>query len=316
MKKPNFDPGLTQQYDAKISRVIRRDGQFNVRRHGTTWQDVHPYLYFINAPWYKFFALTVAIFIAVNLVFAAAYYLIGIQYLQGGEAPTEWGRFLNAFFFSSQTLTTVGYGSLAPKGTLVSFIAALEAMVGLMGFAVVTGFLVGRVTRPTARIGFSRTMVVAPYQEGTSLQFRIVNRGVSNLMELEANVMMMTVVNTDGRQERKYERLDLEREGILFLALTWTIVHAMDANSPLYGKTAADLERLQAEFLILIKGVDDMFSQVVHARYSYRFDEIVWGAKFTPAFGIDDSGDMRLDVDRVSDIAQAPQLGPVTTGTK
>ncbi len=308
MKKPNFDPGLTQQYNARIRRVIRKDGEFNVRRHGTTWHDIHPYLYFINTPWYVFFGLMVASFIAVNLIFAATYYWIGVQNLQGADAPTEWGRFLNAFFFSSQTLTTVGYGTIGPKSTAANLIASFEAMVGLMGFAVVTGFLVGRVSRPTARIGFSETMVVAPYQDGTSLQFRVVNRGVSNLMELQASVMLMTVVTVDGRQERKFERLELERDGVLFLALTWTIVHAIDAASPLYGKTAADLERLQAEVLILIKGMDDMFSQVVHARYSYRYDEFVWGAKFTPAFDIDDKGTMRLDVGKVSDIVKAPPL--------
>ena len=310
MKKPTFDPGLTQQYSASIRRVITKDGQFNVRRHGTTWQDVHPYLYFINAPWYKFFALLFASFIFVNLVFAATYYLIGIQYLQGASAPTTWGRFLKAFFFSAQTLTTVGYGTLAPQGTLVSLVAAFEAMLGLMGFAVLTGFLVGRITRPTARIGFSNTMIIAPYQDGTSLQFRVVNRGVSNLMELQANVMLMTVVDVGGRQERKFERLELERDSVLFLALTWTIVHAIDKESPLFGKTAADLERMQAEVLILIKGVDDMFSQVVHARYSYRYDEIVWGARFTPAFGIDDTGNMKLEVDRISDIERVPRLVP------
>lgn len=310
MKKPNFDPGLTQQYSAEIRRVIRKDGQFNVRRHGTTWHDIHPYLYFLNAPWYVFFGLMTAGFVAVNLAFATTYYLIGVQYLQGAGAATEVQRFLNAFFFSTQTLTTVGYGTLAPRGVAVNLIASFEAMIGLMGFAVVTGFLVGRVSRPTARIGFSDTMVVAPYQDGTSLQFRLVNRGVSNLMELEASVMLMTVVTTDGRQERKFERLELERDKVLFLALTWTIVHPIDANSPLFGRTAADLERLKAEILILVKGTDDMFSQVVHARYSYRYDEIVWGAKFTPAFEIDGEGTMLLDVDKVSNHVKVPGLGP------
>jgi inward rectifier potassium channel len=309
MNKPTFDPGLTQQYSAEISRVIRKDGQFNVRRQGTTWHDIHPYLYFLNAPWYVFFGLMTAGFVAINLVFATAYYLIGTQHLPGAEAATELGRFLNAFFFSAQTLTTVGYGTIAPRGVLVNLISSFEAMIGLMAFAVVTGFLVGRVSRPTARIGFSDTMLVAPYQEGTSLQFRLVNRGVSNLMELEANMLLMTVVTVGGRAQRKYERLELERDKVLFLALTWTIVHPIDTNSPMFGKTAEDLERLQAEVLILIKGTDDMFSQVVHARYSYRFDEIVWGAKFTPAFEIDDQGTMRLDVGKVGDHVKIPTLG-------
>ncbi|HEV2233714.1 MAG TPA: ion channel [Terriglobia bacterium] len=308
MKKPSYDPGLTQQYSPKLRRAIRKDGEFNVRRHGTTWQDIHPYLYFINKSWPTFFGLMFASFIAVNLLFAMTYYCIGVEHLQGAAAPTAWGRFLNAFFFSSQTLTTVGYGVLAPKGVLVNLIASFEAMIGLMGFAIATGFLVGRVSRPSARMGFSKSMIIAPYQDGTSLQFRVVNRSMSNLMELEASVMLMTVETVDGQLRRKFDRLELEREGVLFLALTWTIVHPIGSDSPLFGKTAADLERMQAEVLILIKGMDDTFSQIVHARYSYRYDEIVWGAKFAPAFEIDKKGSIRLEVDRVSDFIKVPPL--------
>jgi inward rectifier potassium channel len=308
MKNANFDPGLTQKYNAKLRRAIRKDGKFNVQRSGRTWRDVHPYLYLINKPWHVFFGLIFAVFVAVNLLFAALYYLIGIQYLQGANAPTETERFLNAFFFSTQTLTTVGYGSLAPRGLASNFIASFEAMLGLMGFAVITGFLVGRVTRPTARIGFSKSMLVAPYRDSTSLQFRVVNRSMSNLMELEARVMLMTVQSCPGGLERKYDQLELERAGILFLALTWTIVHVVDAESPLYGKTPADLEREQAEVLILIKGVDDTFSQTVHTRHSYTYDEIVWGAQFAPAFEFDSHGDMKLEVNRVSDIVKLPSL--------
>jgi inward rectifier potassium channel len=309
MKKPNFDPGLTQQYSSKIRRVIRKDGEFNVRRRGRTLQDIHPYLYLINTPWYVFLGLLFAGFVATNLMFALIYYWVGgIEQVHNAVRANEWGRFLSAFFFSSETLTTVGYGTIWPSSVAANFIASIESMVGLMGFAVATGFLVGRVSRPTARIGFSHSMIVAPYQDGTSLQFRVVNRSVSNLMELQARVMLMTVEVVQGRTERKYNQLELERDGVLFLPLTWTVVHAIDSNSPLLGKTAADLERLQAEVLILIKGVDDTFSQTVHARYSYRYDEIVWGAKFAPAFEIDDRGDLRLEVDRVSDIIRVPGL--------
>src|SRR5579859_6843838 len=188
MKKPSYDPGLTQQYSPKLRRAIRKDGEFNVRRHGTTWQDVHPYLYFITKPWPTFFGLMFASFITVNLLFAITYYCVGIEYLQGAAAPTAWGRFLNAFFFSSQTLTTVGYGVLAPKGVLVNLIASFEAMIGLMGFAIATGFLGGRRARPSAAIGFNKAINIGPLQEGAKLQFRVVNRSMSNLMELEASV--------------------------------------------------------------------------------------------------------------------------------
>jgi inward rectifier potassium channel len=126
-------------------------------------------------------------------------------------------------------------------------------------------------------------------------------------MNLEANVLLMTVDGSPGQLKRNYEPLKLEREGVYFLALTWTIVHPIDETSPLYGKTAQELQTLQAEVLILIKGFDDTFSQTVHARYSYRYDEIVWGARFKPAFEIDASGDINLDVDQVGvhDLAES-----------
>jgi inward rectifier potassium channel len=305
MKKPDFDPGLTQQYTSTLRRAIRKDGEFNVKRRGRTWRDVHPYLLLLNTPWTAFFAIMIGAFFTVNLMFACLYFWVGgIEHVHHGSV-TALSRFLDAFFFSSQTLTTVGYGTIWPETPAANVIASLEAMAGLLGFAVATGFLVGRVSRPTARIGFSKSMIVAPYQDLTSLQFRIVNRSVSNLMELEARMMLMTVQPVDGRMERKYERLELERANVLFLPLTWTIVHIIDAESPLYHKTAADFEQLQAELLILVKGVDDRFSQTVSARYSYRYDEIVWGAKFARAFDVDEDGDLRLDLDRVSDIVKA-----------
>jgi inward rectifier potassium channel len=303
MEKTNYDPGLTQQYGDKLRRVIRKDGQFNVRRRGTTWRDIHPYLFLINQPWPVFLALVFAGFVVANLLFAFGYCALGVETLRGAEAPTAWGRFMNAFFFSSQTITTVGYGTIVPASPGANLLASFEAMVGLMGFAVATGFLVGRVTRPSARIGFSDSMLVAPYRGGTSLQFRIVNRNVSNLMEIEARMMLMTVEKNGERLERRYAGLDLERDRILFMPLTWTIVHPIDADSPLFGKTPADLARLQAEVLILVKGVDDTFSQTVHARYSYRYDEIAWNARFAPAFEVGADGDLRLELDKVSELA-------------
>ena len=300
MSKPTFDPGFTQQVGGVLRRAINKDGSFNVRRRRTHWRDVHPYLYIINIGWPAFLGLVFASYLLVNTLFACVYYLIGPDALQGHDIQDNFGRFLSAFFFSAHTLTTVGYGNLAPRGTASNAVAAFEAMVGLMGFAVATGLLFGRISRPSARIGFSDKMLVAPYQNGTSLQFRIVNLRPNMLMELDASVLLMTVDGPAGALTRSYNRLTLERDRVYYLPLTWTIVHPIDANSPLYGKTAADMERLQAEFLILIKGYDDTFSQTVHARSSYRYDEIEWDARFTPAFHIDAKGDVVLDVDQVS----------------
>jgi len=260
-------------------------------------------VFLMNQPWPIFLGEIFAGFVTANLLFAVVYYAIGIDSLRGAEAPTAIGRFLNAFFFSSQTFTTVGYGTIVPLSATANLLASFEAMVGLMSFAVATGFLVGRVTRPSARIGFSDTMLVAPYHGGTSLQFRIVNRSVSNLMELEARMLLMTVEKVGERLERKYAGLALERDRVLFMPLTWTIVHPIDSQSPLNGMTAAALAQMQAEVLILVKGVDDSFSQTVHARYSYRFDEIVWNARFAPAFDVDADGDLRLELNKVSKLA-------------
>jgi inward rectifier potassium channel len=228
---------------------------------------------------------------------------LGAGQLQGADAPTEWGRFLNTFFFSSHTLSTVGYGNISPKGTAANVVASFEALVGVLGFAVATGLLFGRVSRPSAKIGFSESMVVAPYQDGSSLQFRVVNRRANSLMELEARLLLMTVETGNGEHRRSYHMLRLEREQVLFLPLTWTIVHPIDAESPLWGKSAEDLDRLQAEVLILIKGYDDTFSQTVLVRHSYRHDEIVWGSRFAPAFSVDSEGDLVLELRKVGELA-------------
>lgn len=303
MAKPTFDPGLTQQYTGTLRRAINRDGSFNVVRHGTGWRDIHPYLFLISLPWPGFLALVFAAYLAVNTIFAALYYSLGPGHLQGGDAPHHLDRFLNAFFFSAHTLTTVGYGNIAPGSISANVLAVIEALVGLLGFALATGILFGRFSRPSARIGFSEKALIAPYEDRTSLQFRILNRRPNALMDMEATVILMMVEGEPGKQKRTFQNLTLEREHVDFLALTWTIVHPIDESSPLFGKTSADAEKWQAEIIILIKGFDETFSQGVRARYSYRFDEIAWNAKFTPAFQFDATGSMVLNIDKVGSYA-------------
>ncbi len=296
----SFDPGLTQQYGGRLRRSINKDGSFNVHRTGTRWHDANLYLFLVQLPWGRFMALVLVAYLVANLFFAAVFYSIGVSHLQGADVSTPGRAFLSAFFFSTQTLTTVGYGATAPANNAANALASFEALLGLMGFAVVTGLLVGRVSRPSARIAFSDNLLVAPYQGGTSLQFRIANQRSNSLMELEAKVLLMTVDATSQGLKRDYAVLRLERSSVYFFPLTWTIVHPIDSRSPLWEKTAKDLEELQAEVLILIKGYDETFSQSVHARYSYRFDELVWGESFAPAFDVDSEGDLILHMDRVS----------------
>jgi inward rectifier potassium channel len=304
MQKPGFDPGLTQQYSGRVRRVIERDGSLNVRRRGGHWRDFHLYLHLINMRWPQFFAVLLGGYLVVNTLFAIVYYALGPNELQGDNQATDAARFLVGFFFSAHTLTTVGYGSIAPHGLGANNVAMAESMVGVLGFAVATGLLFGRISRPSARIGFSDIMLVAPYQDGASLQFRIANRRPNDLMELEARVVMMTVEDRNGQPIRKYQQLKPERDQVLFLALTWTIVHPIDAESPMQGMTAQDLERAQAEFVVMMKAYDDTFSQTVFARYSYRHDEVQWGKRFAPAFAVDGNGDMVVQLDRLGAVQE------------
>ena len=309
MQKPSFDPGLTQQVTGTLLRAINKDGSFNVDRRGASWRNIHPYLHLINTGWLPFLGIVLMAYLLVNTIFAVIYFSLPPEQIQGTFALTNFGRFMNDFFFSAHTLTTVGYGNFAPNGITANAVAALEAMTGLMGFALATGVLFGRVSKPSAKIGFSENVLITPYQDRTSLQFRIVNLRSNTLIELQATVMLMTVDGPPGKLEREFKLLTLERERIYFFPVTWTVVHPIEESSPLYGKTADDLARLRAEVLILIKGFDDTFSQTVNARYSYRFDEIVWDAKFSPAFEIDPGGQIVLELDRLGAFARTKAAG-------
>jgi inward rectifier potassium channel len=300
MKKESFDPGLTTQFSGELRRTINADGSFNVRREGLRWRDANPYLMLIDTTWPRFLFILAVGFFLVNLIFASLYVTIGVEHLKGLES--DMGPFANAFFFSFHTLTTVGYGNVYPEGTLANTISSLEAASGLMVFAIATGLLYGRFSRPSARIVYSKNAIIAPYQDGTSLQFRVTNARRNVLMNMEAHVLLMTVDSSDGALRRSFIDLPLERSGVYFFALTWTIVHPIDSASPFFGKTREELAKLSAELLILLQGFDDTFSQVVHSRYSYRHDEIVWGAKFTPAFKVDTKGDLIVEVDRIDEM--------------
>jgi len=302
MQKPTYDPGLTQQYTGRLRRTINDDGSFNVDRRGGSWRHLHPYLFLLNLKWPIFIAGLFAAYFVANLFFAILYWFFAQGELQGNDAATEWGRFLNDFFFSAHTLTTVGYGNIAPHGLAANVISSVEALTGVLAFAIATGLLFGRFSRPSARIAFSRNVLVTPYADAMSLQFRIVNLRPNVLMELEARVLLMTVERGDGSLRRVYKPLNLERPAVQFLPLTWTIVHPIDEESPFRDMSKEQMAGMEAELLILIRAWDDTFSQTVHARHSYAYDEFAWNARFAPAFHVNEDGALVLDVDKVGDL--------------
>jgi inward rectifier potassium channel len=261
--------------------------------------DFHPkdiYQFLVNLSWTRFFGLIVIAYILFNALFGLIYFLIGIQNLKGIVGSTNLHNYFNCFFFSVQTSTTIGYGGIIPEGMLANFIVTIEAMVGVLAFALITGLLYGRFSHPFSRILYSKNAIIAPYKGINSLQFRIVNQRNNNLMDIEAKVMAILV---DKDFNRKYYDMNLERYSVDFFALSWTVVHPIDEDSPLFGKSLEELEEKQFEMLILIKGYDETFNQVVHSRYSYTFDEIVWGAKFVRSFNTNSDGDIILKLDDI-----------------
>ena len=184
MEKPTFDPGLTQQYTGVLRRSINKDGTFNVFRRGGSWRDFHPYLQMLSITWPQFFATILSGYLLINVMFALVYFALGPGQLKGADGASEFDRFLNDFFFSTHTLTTVGYGNIVPATVTANIVVSLEAIAGLMSVALATGLLFGRFSRPSAKIGFSEHILMAPYQGQSSLQFRIANLLPNVLMEL------------------------------------------------------------------------------------------------------------------------------------
>jgi inward rectifier potassium channel len=265
----------------KTVRFINQDGSVNVRRTGLKGlANLDVYHWLIALPSGKFSLILISFFVVLNLIFGGIYFLIGAQYFGGIDHSNAIQEFLSLVFFSSQTITTLGFGHIYPISNAASLVAAFESLLGLMAFAIVTGLLFGRFSRPKAYILYSRKILFAPYDDITGLMFRITNKKQSELIEVEAKVTLTMNIPETGK--RDFFNLDLEINRINFLALSWTIVHPINEESPLYGLTVADLEERDAEVLILVKGINDTFSQTVYSRYSYKAVDFVTRAKFKP----------------------------------
>jgi inward rectifier potassium channel len=290
-------------------RLLNRDGTFNVKREGLPfWQSLSLYHYFLTIPWPKFLAYVVGAFLTLNALFATIYVLCGAHALTGFETETEPFRFVHAFFFSVHTLATIGYGSIAPANIAANVVVTIEALVGLLTFAIVAGIMFARFARPVAQIAFSRNALIAPYKDTTAFMFRLGNQRTNEIVELRAKVMLSRR-KRDGAHalDREFIPLKLERDRVVFFPLTWTVVHPIDSESPFWGKTHTELQAGDAEVLILINGFDETFSQNVHTRTSYKADEIVWGAKFKSVFNPPkDDGTMSVDIGRLDDFDRVP----------
>jgi inward rectifier potassium channel len=295
---------------ARQQRLLRRDGSFTARRTGfPRFSYLNGYHALLTMTWPRFLGNVIGLYVTINALFAAAYLACGPSALAGLNSTQMGGRFLRAFFFSVDTFATIGYGNVYPVGALPNWLVAVEAILGLLFVALLTGLVFARFSRPTARLMFSDVAVIAPYQGKSAFMFRITNARSNQLMELEAKVLFSRLDGT----VRRYDQLRLERTRVVFFPLSWTVVHPIDETSPLHGCTREDLEQTDAEFSILMSGVDETFSQTVHARSSYKPQEIVFGARFMNIYNpVAPDGTVSIDVSRLSDIEPVSDEGDLS----
>jgi inward rectifier potassium channel len=302
-KEESKDLGLGSRVAQQSrERFLNRDGSYNVSRGGLPFfRSLNLYHFLLTMSWGVFFLLVVGFYFVVNILFAGGYFLCGPNALQGSHAVTPGDRLLEDFFFSVQTLATIGYGGLSPTGLAANILVTFQALVGGLGFALATGLLFARFSRPSAKIIFSEKAIIAPYRDMTAFEFRIVNANSNELVDVNATVSLSRVEEHGGKRVRRFYGLSLERDQVRFFPLHWVIVHPIDKNSPLHGVSHEELEASDAEFLVLLTATDDTSSQTVHARSSYKYDELVWGAKFSDIF-TSDSTAIGIDVRKLHDI--------------
>ena len=303
--KSDNDLGFGTKNYTQYNRFLNKDGSVNILRKGQRVVDSLDFYHaFITMSWKKFLVIVSIGYLIVNTIFATIYHLVGYQHFGNLKHVSALHDFVELFFFSAQTLTTVGYGYVYPSSIYASFFAAIESMLGLLGFALATGILYGRFSRPKSEILYSENVLVAPYQDISALMFRVINPKQNELIEVEANVTLS--MKNPHTNSRVFLALELERSKINFLALNWTIVHPINENSPLYGFTEEELMNSDAEFIVVIKSINDTYSQLVYSRTSYKNHEIVYGAKFKPMNTEPNNwGKLVLDIRQLNDFEKA-----------
>jgi inward rectifier potassium channel len=266
-------------------RFLNKNGKPNIEKRGLGYLErISLYHVLLEMPRWKFFATILFFYFLINLLFGFTYFLLGINYLAGIESGSTLEKFSEAFFFSCQTFTTVGYGRISPVGFIASSLSALEALIGLLSLAVVTGLLYGRFSRPKAYIRFSENALLSPFHNGNAIMFRLAPFKNTTLTDAEAKVSLGLIVEENGKMVNKFFQLRLEYERVNSLTLNWTIVHPITETSPFYNFTEEDFKSAQGEILVYIKAFDDMFSNIVVSRTSYTLNEVILGAKFEPMY--------------------------------
>jgi inward rectifier potassium channel len=295
------DPGLGSKFQRPVHRLMNPDGTYNIVRKGGLNGIRDFYKFLLEIKWYWFLLLISAFYFVMNVIFASLYLTVGIEQLHISHGNQS--DFFDAFFFSSQTFTTVGYGSISPKGKAAEVIAMVEAFFGLLSFALATGLLYGRFSKPSLRLNFSKNILITPFEGGTALMFKLVN--------LRSNVLLNTKIKTlfiidkgEGFDEfnKSYFNLELETAQVNFFPLTWTVVHKINSESPLYNLSLEELKRRNAEVVIMVETFEETFGQIIIQKHSYAQEQWLEGKKFDKNFRMDDNGKLTLYIDELDNM--------------
>jgi len=315
MTSPNAAEGDRDLgFGAKVAqenrlRFLNRDGTFNVKRTGLRkFYSLNLYHILLTMSWTKFLGLVLLLYFLSNVVFGVLYAVLGDGSLvDTSEVPMR-NVFLRGFFFSVQTFATIGYGTIHPLGFIPNFLVTIESYYSLIANALITGVVFARFSRPTAKIIFSESAIIAPYQNARGFMFRLVNSRNNQLIELKAQVLFVRFVEENGKSLRRFDLLKLERDRVSFFPLAWTVVHPIDKDSPMFGLTESDFEKSDAEILVLLNALDETFAQTVHTRTSYKLNEIKFGYKFSNVYNETDANEpISIDIRKLSQIEKASE---------
>lgn len=306
---PPAPPATSQPADLGFGRVVAQqvrgrflahDGEPTSRKYGLGAQRAARfYLSALNVGWPTFMAWLIGGLLLMNGCFALAYAALGERALHGASALGLDDPFLRAFSFSVGIFTTTGTGAMYPVGSTANWLVVFESLVGPLTLVIVSGLLIARLTRPRMRIRFSESAIVAPYEDGRGLMFRMVNVQPGELSDVQVRVILVVFEEVDGKRERNFYPLTLERNSVQFFTLHWTVVHPITADSPLRGATPETLVAAEAELLILVNAHEETFSTRVTTRSSYVWDDIRWDVKFASIFASGPDGVLAIDVDRL-----------------
>ena len=261
------------------------------------WGDIYHWM--LTLSWARFFLLVGALYMVTNVGFALAFYLV-----PGSVANARPGSFLDTFFFSIETLATVGYGYMNPGSTYGHIVASTEILLGMVEVATVTGLLFARFSRPTSRIMFSNVAVITPFNGVPTLMLRTGNERGNLILEASVRATLIRREMTlEGQIFTRFYDLVLERERSGVFALTWTILHKIDESSPFWGKTKEDLQKEGATLSVAVSGTDDTLNDFVHARQTYSAEHIFFNHHFADIMSDKQEGNVRiLDYSKFHDI--------------